>query len=54
MLSVRVSSPAVSADRPVVRLVEAPHAERRLERGEDFGAAAWGRRVASSGLCFPS
>lgn len=49
MLSARVPTPPVSADNPAVRLVDAPHAYRRLQRGGDPGTSTRGRRLAPPG-----
>jgi alkanesulfonate monooxygenase SsuD/methylene tetrahydromethanopterin reductase-like flavin-dependent oxidoreductase (luciferase family) len=40
ILGTRVPTPPVPADGPVVRLVDAPHAKRRLQGGGDLGLAA--------------
>jgi hypothetical protein len=40
ILGTRVSTPAVSADGPVVRLVDASHAGRHLQGRGDLGAAS--------------
>ncbi|MFI7455384.1 helix-turn-helix domain-containing protein [Nonomuraea sp. NPDC049714] len=49
ILGTRVPTPAVSADGPVVRLVDPTRAGRHLQGGGDLGAASSGRRPASSG-----